>query len=238
MDTAANRAYLAAHFLAPAALAERAGIDRERLQALVDDGLVPQPSYSVTGDRLVSVAFGELICPGLDAGAYFHRGMRVWVDAGLRADASRATSVAAQAALRDYFTHAATDALMRLADDGLCAPECFDARDRVDPDAVRQRIESYWQAHLAGIFGVCVRQPDAIAQIVLKEKLQSALALATDNGARTDYAPDEAVRLRALSARYADACAPFAPIEYPRSSRKRFVEDLAIRLAEPMPASG
>jgi hypothetical protein len=238
MDSAANRAYLATHFLAPAALAERAGIDRARLQALVDGGLVPQPSYTVIGDRLVSAAFGELACPGLEPGAYFHRGMHVWVDAALRADASLATSVAAQAALRDDFTHAATDALMRLADDGLCAPDCFDARDRVDPDAVRQRIKSHWQTHLAGIFGVCVRQPDAIAQIVLKETLQSLLAQATDNGARTDYAPDEAVRLRGLSARYADACAPFAPVEYPRSSRRRFVEDLATRLAESMPASG
>ena len=92
-------------------------------------------------------------------------------------------------------------------------------------------IASHWKAHMEGIFGVCVRSPGNIAAIANKETSQVLLGRLTDSGTRRQYSASEAAVLHGLIARYAEACAPFSPVEYPRTSRKRYVEDLPKQLA-------
>ncbi|MEE7560495.1 hypothetical protein HH299_12870 [Xanthomonas sp. Kuri4-2] len=74
------------------------------------------------------------------------------------------------------------------------------------------------------------RRPDSEAAIAEKEVLQEAVIALSDDGRRTRYTPAERDVLRALVARYADACLPFSPLEYASSSRRRLVDQLGARL--------
>ncbi|MEE7548688.1 hypothetical protein HF319_18160, partial [Xanthomonas sp. Kuri4-1] len=92
------------------------------------------------------------------------------------------------------------------------------------------RSEQLWRHLLRGTFGVCVARPDSEAAIAEKEVLQEAVIALSDDGRRTRYTPAERDVLRALVARYADACLPFSPLEYASSSRRRLVDQLGARL--------
>ena len=225
-----TQAYLDAHFLRIEEMAAAAGIAPRRLRELVDAGLVPAPSYVARGPELVSAAFGSLACAGLAAGEYMHRGMQAWIAAAFEAIREHGDA-GANAALRRAFATELGAALSALRRQGLSAPDGLDANGQADDAALDAWIDSLWQAHMQGIFGVCVRNPGDIAAIANKETAQALLGRLTDNGDRQVYSAEEAARLRALIARYAEACAPFTPLEYPRSSRKRYVEDLPKRLA-------
>ncbi len=221
---AATGDYLARHFVSAEQLGAPAGVSEAEVWTLVEGGQLPQPSYEVREGHLVSVAFGELDGAGLADGSYFHSGMRHWL--------ARALEVAGQAApnaiLKSTFLAEAEQAQAELAAAGWLAPECADADGRLDAAATAAWLEDIWQSHLEGIFGVCVRQPDRIDQIVLKETMQGILSARTENGTRTDYSIEEASQLRDMVQRYAVACADFTPVEYPISSRHRFLEGLSL----------
>lgn len=229
-DNRATQAYLDAHFLRAGDMAEATGIAPERLRELVDAGLVPAPSYVVSDSELVSAAFGPLPCTGLAAGAYMHREMQGWIDAALEALREHGDN-GASAALRESFTTSMHAALLVLHREEIQPLEVFDAGSTAGDAALDALIASHWQAHLKGIFGVCVRHPGDIATIASKETAQALLGRLTDSGTRQGYSAGETAALRGLIARYAEACSPFAPPEYPRSSRKRYVEDLPKQLA-------
>ena len=203
--------YLARHFTNAEGLGAPLGLSGAEVEALVDAGLAPQPSYVVADGRLASAAFGDLEGEELADGAYFHTGMARWLD--------QALAVGDQERLKAAFLAEADQARSALAAAGWAAP---------DPESATVWLEDLWRSHLAGVFGVCVRQPDRVDQIVLKETLQAILAERTDNGARADYGAEEAALIRDVVDRYAAACADFTPVEYPISSRRRYLEGLRL----------
>ncbi|QIL20572.1 DUF6058 family natural product biosynthesis protein [Thermomonas sp. HDW16] len=226
----ANQAYLDAHFLRLHAMAETAGISPARLRELVGAGMVPAPSYVATDSKLISAAFGALPCSGLIAGDYMHRDMHSWIALALDAVAEHGESEA-KAALQQAFSTDMRTALVDLHRESISAPDCFHADGTPDDAALDTCIGSHWDAHLEGIFGICVRRPGDIATIANKETAQAMLGKLTDSGTRQQYSASEALVLHGLITRYAEACAPFSPVEYPRTSRKRYVEDLPKQLA-------
>ena len=228
-ESDATRVYLHTHFLRIEDMAHVGGTTPARLRELIDACLVPAPSYMVRDAELVSAAFGPLPCAGLVAGDYMHREMSGSIRAALDALREHGEDGAA-AALRESFATGMRTALLALQRDGVQAPGCFDADGGTDDKALAALIDSQWKAHLQGIFGVCVRHPGNLAAIAEKETSQALLGQLTDSGARREYSAGEAVVLRSLIARYAQACSSFAPPEYPRSSRKRYLEDLPKQL--------
>lgn len=220
----ATRDYLARYFVSAQQLGAALGVSGADVEALVDAGLLPHPSYTVSNGQLVSVAFGDLDGEGLADGAYFHTGMAHWLE--------RALQVRDQAEpapfLKEAFIAQAVQARAELAARGWIAPDRIDAEDAPDPQAVTAWLEDLWQSHMEGIFGVCVRQPDRVDQIVLKETMQAILTARTENGSRADYTSEETTQIRDLVDRYAMACADFTPMEYPISSRCRYLEGLRL----------
>ncbi|HEX2082901.1 MAG TPA: DUF6058 family natural product biosynthesis protein [Xanthomonadaceae bacterium] len=221
---ASTQAYLARDFLAQDQLAAAAGIPEPDLSELVDRGLMPSPSYRVEGDTLVSAAFGAIPCAGLMSGHYFHGEMIQWLRLALDTVAAH-DAAEAQASLRSQFQRQAATEIALLHRDGLRLAECFDDSGAA-LDGLRQRLDDHWQAHMAGIFGVCVRHPGSVAAIVLKETLQTVISRSSDDGKHLPSEPKARMALRSLIERYAEACAPFAPVEYPLSSRRRYLEDV------------
>lgn len=229
-------AYLQRHYWTAERLAGACGLDIAQLDTLLDDRLVPAPSYVVAADgALQSAAFGDFPEAGATPGRYFHPGTVAWV-ARAREAVAQADAETARAALEQRFRRNFATALADL-DRGLVRlPDSFDEQGTPLAAGLDARTADAWDAFGQGIFGLCVSDPTSEHAIATKEILQETLgarrqALAGDRAATADPAD-----LPGLIARYARAAMPFSPLEYPRSSRKRLVEDFAAELAGMPPA--
>ncbi|WP_133499828.1 DUF6058 family natural product biosynthesis protein [Cognatilysobacter terrigena] len=219
--------YLAAQYWTSERLASECGVAERTLDALVDAGIVPAPSYRVHAQGvLTSVVFGEFA--GMDAapGAYFHPGTKRWVRRALQVIA-RVGLDDAPAALRRGFERRFAAALRRTDRELLRIEDCF-APDGTPRDAaIHARCSTAWTYLMNGTFGLCVRDCGSVASIVRKELLQEHL---TRYAARETIEDRDVAPLLTLLDIYADAAMPFAPPEYPASSRKRLVEDFGARV--------
>jgi hypothetical protein len=92
------------------------------------------------------------------------------------------------------------------------------------------RTESAWTSYLSGVFSLCVADPSTELSIARKEVLQEALTEINDRQPEPESSEVDKQKILELVEQYARASMPFSPPEYPRSSRKRLVEDLGARL--------
>ena len=216
--------YLARYFQDSAQFAATCGISQAQLHTLIQNCLVPRPSYVVTRGMLSSHAFGTLPAAGSQEGEYFHPGTRAWVERALHA-IQEAGKVEAHGLLRQRFDVAMRAALQILDRDTWRLRDAFTAQGSAIEAGLRARLDSMWQELLLGTYGVCVAEPRSADTIAHKEVLQEKLVALTNNGSRSDYAPAEIPTLLATLEAYAAAAMPFSPVEYPLSSRKRLVDD-------------
>jgi Family of unknown function (DUF6058) len=222
--------YLKRHYRTADQLAAACAIRTDALMALVEENLVPAPSYVVTADGdLLSVAFGRFSAPGSTPGRYFHPGNAAWIALAVNARAQDG-AVAAHAALKRRFTRNFAIALAELNGRLFRLPDSFSDAGIPIPAGVQARTESAWTSFLAGIFSLCVADPSSEASIARKEILQEALTAMVRTGLPAGSLGQARERILALVDQYAQAAMPFSPLEYPRSSRKRLVEDLLTAL--------
>lgn len=221
--------YLRQHFMTADAFASHCGIERDELADLIRRQLVPAPSYVVRDGMLESFVFGALPAPEAAAGEYFRAEMAAWV-AAVRHDVSTHGIEGAQQRVRKMFADPFIASLRSSNATVYRLDDAFDANGAPLVDGLEARVASAWEHFLGGTFGLCVANPGSIHDIVRKEVLQEQLAALTDNGAKMAFAADERRALLTLIDAYASSSMPFSPIEYPRSSRKRLVDDLRARL--------
>lgn len=205
--------YLDRHFVEASRIAENRGMPVEELERLVDTGAVPAPSYVVLSDRIVSAAFGDLTNDGARIGRYFAPSQEQWlerVSAGDSLEVTFKAEMALELAAANHAIHRLRDAF---DDDGKAL------------SGLEVRIDAMWGYFLAGVFALCVADSGSVRSIARKEVLQEKLSELANGGAPLDR--DE---LGPLIDAYDLAAMPFSPAEYPRSSRKRLVEDLRDRL--------
>lgn len=212
--------YLGRHFRTASQIAESCGLSSEVLDQLIEVRAVPQPSYVVQPDRVMSAAFGELVNDGAASGRYFAPSQANWVKRALDVSGSEPLL----AAFREEMARALADAdrlIHRM-------PDAFDNRGQPLP-GLATRIDQMWDHFLNGVFALCIVDSGSIQSIARKEAMQERLTELCNSGAAMDAARrDEVAR---LIDDYDRAAMPFSPAEYPRSSRKRLVEDLRVRLS-------
>lgn len=223
-------AYLVRHFLDAAQLARAAGITGAEHEALVQQQLVPAPSYVVSpAGRIASYVFGEMAAHGATPGSYFHPSQTVWIARAREALRTLAPHEAAEH-LQQRFVAGFGAALAELDRSTYRLADSFDAHGASIVDGLAVRTDSAWLHFLKGTFGLCVANPVSEAAIARKEVLQEKLTWLSENGSRFAYDARQASALRQLIDAYADAAMPFSPAEYPISSRKRLVADLRAKL--------
>jgi hypothetical protein len=223
-------AYLATHYLTTGRFAAACSLPTHALAALIDDGLVPRPAYVITTDGLlVSAAFGEMPGAGAMPGDYHHPAGVRWVSLALRLQATP-DRARLRDALQERFRANFAIALAALDRDTHRLRDSFSDDGRPIGEGIDLRTRTAWSHFIHGIFGVCVADPSSEHAIARKEILQEALVEITADGARTDFPQAIALRVRRMVDEYAACTMPFAPPEYPRSSRKRLVDDLRRRL--------
>ena len=221
--------YLEQYFVDAQRFATLCGIELDELHDLVRRKLVPAPSYVVNNGVIRSYVFGEMAAPGARAGEYFRAANADWVVAVRHDVAAHGIEDAAVRAQR-RFTVAFAAALQELDASTHRMTDAFDEAGKPLDHGLAARLDSAWEHFLYGTFGLCVADPGSVPAIARKEVLQERLAALTNDGARRAFAAEEVPGLRKLIDAYAAASMPFSPIEYPRSSRKRLVDDLRAHL--------
>jgi hypothetical protein len=222
--------YLSLHFITQAELAARCNLSCDELSQLIEQRLVMAPSYTVSQERTIaSHVFGSMRCDGARAGSYFHPASVTWVNRAV-AVVDEVGELAALDTLHQGFAHNFSAALKELNSTLWRLPDCFDEGGELVAAGMQKRIESAWEHHLLGTFGLCVANPESEAAIARKEIVQEKLSMLSENGAKKSFTRSEAEMLLELIDEYAMRCMPFSPIEYPLSSRRRLVSDLRPRV--------
>jgi hypothetical protein len=205
------KTYLRDRFVDKQAFCALAGISPRRLEAFIRASAVPGPSYVCTGRSLWSAAFGQIGIDEYVTGEYF------------RPECGRWAAMAAQAAPGEE--RATTLAVL--------ASELRGALQQhfQDQAVIDARVLEFIPSFTDGTFGVCVADPGTGHGIVRKELLQERLVAVTDDGRNPFPKAMPRGDLLRIIDDYAAASMPFSPPEYPRSSRKRLVDDLRMALA-------
>jgi len=216
--------YLARHYLNEQQLAAASALSLTEIDALIGSQMIPAPAYTVSAEGLLhSHVFGVMPAPGALPGRYFHPSQLSWI---ALARAPRASAASLKARFVSRF--AAALATLNLSTWRL--RDCFDDQGVVIPDGLRARTDSAWTYFLNGTFSLCVANSVSEAHIAYKEVLQEKLTQLSENGQKASFPAEELAALHELIDAYAGAAMPFSPVEYPRSSRKRLVEDLRAKL--------
>jgi hypothetical protein len=224
--------YLAHHFLQAEQLVMRCGITCDELFRLIDEQLIPAPSYVVSElSALSSFAFGSMEAKGSTNGQYFHPSNTVWVKRAIDFIAQFGRAHAA-AKLKYQFS---TNLQIALADYDRTVWRLKDAytdTGLIIEGGLTKRADSFWLHFLKGTFGLCVANPVSERAIVHKEILQEKLVALTQNGKKERYSGKEASEILALMDEFAEAAMPFSPIEYSRSSRKTLIDDVRLHITK------
>lgn len=219
--------YLEKHFLNEVQLASASAMHLDELDALIQNRLVPAPSYVVTGaGNVCSFVFGEMSAPG----RYFPPSQLAWIERARRAIAGGGATENIEASLKARFTTTFGTALATLNLSTWRLRDSFGDDGAPLDDGLRVRTDAAWEYFLNGTFALCVANPLSEAHIAYKEVLQEKLTQLSDNGRKTVFSPQLAQATHELIDAYAAASMPFSPIEYASSSRKRLVEDLRANL--------
>jgi len=222
--------YLKGYYQTADQLAAVCSISTDELAALVSEKLVPHASYTILeGDRLISQAFGEMSVQDSTPGQHFHPGNATWIALALEAKRKLGPQQA-HCELKERFKNNFAAALKELNKTTFRLPDSFTDTGKILSKGLNLRTESAWDSFLKGIFSLCVADPASERSIAHKEILQEALTNLTDSGSRADFSADSRRHILELIDQYAQAVMPFSPPEYPRSSRKRLVEDLKAKL--------
>lgn len=239
------RDYLHHHFVDGATLAWMAGMSTARLNALIEAGAIPAPSYLVLDDCIESAVFGQIHGVVADAGRYFRPEQLRWVQlAGKAAPGLERQAVLAvlcqelRDALRDAALEQATPLHAKQAETSLApAQHSQKALSTGQLDAqIEQQLHALLPHFFNGTFGLCVANPACGYAIVRKELLQAQLSTLTHNGTVPAPSGVTSTELLRLIDEFAAVSMPFSPAEYPRSSRKRLVDDLRRKIQPPVAA--
>jgi len=199
---------------------------------LIQRQLIPAPSYFVTDSGTVkSYVFGEMAAPGSLPGDFFHPANTVWVDIARRIIANSDPQAAYQQ-LKARFARNLQTALADLNATTWRLRDSFNDDGSPITEGLRVRIESLWEHFLQGTFGLCVANPISEAVIARKEVLQEKLSKLSENGFKVAFSAQELQTILELIDAYAEVSMPFSTVEYHKSSRKRLVEDLRMRIAD------
>ncbi len=217
--TNALQQYLDRYFVTANVLTQQNHISRERLQELISRQWIPAPSYVVESNgTLHSCAFGAFEHSDAVAADYFALATTDWIQL-VEQDWLNGRDPEESIAQQYWQTLTKIDAV-------LIAESDLFYHGQLSREKAEQWLPTIRRHFVNGVFGVCVVEPRSLLPILRKELAQAALTRLTENGQKKQFSDNEKVRLKPIMTIYDQVCMPFSPLEYPRCSRKRLLDDL------------
>lgn len=226
----AARAYVSTHFMTPEAMAAAAGCTRDRIAAMVAEGIAPGAIYARDPERgwwsaLAGWVDGGNGSPDERAETWLSP-WAVWAfrQALLAERNGEALDAVARRAARAFRT-AFVAALGEVAPAALAFSGCFDAEGRVVATRAEAQAAVEWRSWLRGGYAVCLRVFTA-GTCVRKEAFG---ALLKRHAASPEQWPMTADAAMAACAALAGLMLPFAPWERPVGTPGRTIDTLLAR---------
>lgn len=107
---------------------------------------------------------------------------------------------------------------------------CLTSEGQLDEAKFHGIFEELWTHWLQGTYGLCVRSALSPRDVLRKELAVARLTRLTLDGKKRVFAASERAEVLEAIREYDPAAMPFAPHDYPFSSRKRLVDDVMPRL--------
>jgi hypothetical protein len=229
-DLERNLEYLAENFVSLERLAENAGVTPDRVLELVHARCVPRHSYELKRTVVIS-SFVSGDTPVLEGAVrrFYAPALAHWIRVA-EAPAARLPLDAVAARMRATFRADYRRALLELDRHGAELMECCTPEGTLDEGRFATAFDEVWTHWLEGTYGLCVRSPLSAKDVLRKELAVARLARLTLDGKKQIFTSDERAAVLRAVAEYDAAAMPFAPHDYPRSSRKRLVDDVWPRL--------
>jgi hypothetical protein len=233
--------YLDRHFLSLTHVAQNAGCAPADARAWTKSGCMMQPSYLVSRDgRIDSAAFGghlfESFANTPGQSAYFASYAVAWARR-IMAIAQDVPAAELPTRLRTTFAGELRTAVQRLGPQSAAWCEAFDAAGQLRESAFAGAAKDAWQTFLSGAYGVCLHAATA-ENIAIKAHCVESIRRVLEHIEMDAGVDDHGEQLRPHVDTLDALLMPFAPHEYPASSRKRWVVDVRNRFElEPNVAS-
>jgi len=221
--------YLRGRFLTLDQLAERAGVAPQRVLELAAHQCIPRHSYEVKRILAVSSFISADVPIREEALTRFYAPAIVqWIKAaeGL-AGRMPLGEVGLQVKARARAEY--REGILEL-DNHANLMGCCTKHGELDEARFDVVFEEMWTHWAQGTYGLCVKSPLSVKDILRKDLAVARLARLTGDGKKESFSPDERAEVLRAMREYDAVAMPFAPHDYPRSSRKRLVDDVLPRL--------
>jgi len=218
--------YLERHFVTLSQLAQRSETAPEVILMLIAHECIPGHSYEIKSRMTVgSFVFGDTVIEEDVVERYYAPTVAVWVRRAQELAAKiplREVSLAMKETFRSDYRTALFDLGAHKYDEG----GCFRSETELDEEAFDRHFEDTWKHWVEGTYGVCTRNADSAANIARKNVAVSRLSHLTANGQKKTYSQKERDEILKAIVEYDEVALPFAPHDYPSSSRKRLVDNV------------
>ena len=184
-------AYVAENYVSIEHLVARTQVAAERITELIAAECVPPHAYDITGEIVISSAFGSFRQPMAPRRVY-HPSLATWIQ--------RAEPLAREIGLKDAARKIRAEFLAPIAE--------------ALPDRWPGGPEDAWALLRDGSWGLCLKDI-APENAITKERARIAVA------AHREAKPQDPTALNVEIANYDAVALPFAPHERPESSRER-----------------
>lgn len=212
--------YLEQKFYSLQQLVDRSGVAEARINDWIAAGCLPAHSYRVDAAGNVHSFFGvhESVTDGSEETLYFnpsHIGRIEELEKAGQPSQELAKTLR-QAFCSDYL---ATLTEHRMDRFGMA--DCFNA-DGSNSTVLNELLESEWGGYLDGTYGLCTRNADA-EEIATKEAMIKKIKYLTGDGSKEVVTGVERQELSEAIDRLDRVSSQFAPHEFERSSRYKYV---------------
>lgn len=213
--------YLNEYFISRIELEQTLGVDNNELTELIRCGVIPSWSYKIEYGILYSHVFKFIQVSNCRDDEYFSPYVIDWYYHNLTLFPDYKATENIKKKLRSQFLDAYMEEVNANESFKKAFPEIIE-----NPESFQRRANDTWLHHLLGTFGVCVKKPSCIRQIIKKQVAVSVLCKVTNDGERSEYTDNELIELYKWFDAYDKVAMPFSPADYDKSSRKRLVDNV------------
>lgn len=212
--------YLDQYFLSKRMLASELDIEIEEVAELTEIGFIPSCSYKVENKIIYSYVFGRSRANDCRDDEYFSPSVISWFKSNSQAYSLNAKDNHAMA------ERIRSDFIAKYIEIATHNSHFFNIFRNLNKNDLLEMAERTWSHHTKGTYGICVRTPSSIEQIISKQVIVEELIQLTQDGQRRNFSKEEWNTFKISAKKFDQIAMPFSPADYEKSSRKRLVDNV------------
>lgn len=210
-----NLKYIEDNYIEFEEVIKTANITSEKLNSLIENKLIPEPSYVVKSEITISSSLNDNHKITVEK-KYFHP--RVLELIKMNADNSDSEK------FKSEFKENLLSNLKNHAYKTFAYGNGFDANENIDNAKIENALEEEWNYFCKGVYGICTLQNNENAIIDKEVAVKRILNFIEKKSA--SLTNDEKIELQELNAEFNKSTSSFAPYQRESSSRGKYLDKL------------